>query len=76
MAVHTWNPSTQDAEAGVSPVQGQPGLHSKTLSHTHKKKICIPAFIPLSNFPQKADWFFFFTFQNPFRAELKRKINK
>jgi hypothetical protein len=24
---HTCNPSTQEAEAGRSPVQGQPGLH-------------------------------------------------
>jgi hypothetical protein len=26
---HTWSPSTQEAEAGGSEIQGQPGLHSK-----------------------------------------------
>jgi hypothetical protein len=30
---HTYNPSTQQAEAGV---WGQPGLHSKTLFQTTK----------------------------------------
>ena len=36
----------------------------------------LPAFIRLSNVPQKADWIFFSTFQSLFRAELKTKINK
>jgi hypothetical protein len=29
--VHTYNPSTWEAEAGGSQVQSQPGLHSYTL---------------------------------------------
>jgi hypothetical protein len=32
MVVHTFNPSYQEAEARGSQVQGQPELHSKTLS--------------------------------------------
>jgi hypothetical protein len=32
MVVHACNPSNQEAEAGGSWVQGQPGLNSKTLS--------------------------------------------
>jgi hypothetical protein len=31
-AVYACNPSTQEIEAGGSQVQGQPGLHHKTLS--------------------------------------------
>jgi hypothetical protein len=27
IVVHTYNPSTQEAEVGGSPVPGQPGLH-------------------------------------------------
>jgi hypothetical protein len=30
IVVHSYNPSTLEAEAKVSWVQGQPGLHSKT----------------------------------------------
>jgi hypothetical protein len=30
--VHACNPSTQEAEAEESQVQGQPGLHRETLS--------------------------------------------
>jgi hypothetical protein len=37
-AAHTCNPSTQKAEAGWLQVQGQPGLHNKTLSQKKKKK--------------------------------------
>jgi hypothetical protein len=35
MQVHTYNPSTQEAEAGAggSPVGDQPELHSEILSH-------------------------------------------
>jgi hypothetical protein len=36
--VHACNPSTQEAEAGESPIQGQPGLQSKTLSQTKQNK--------------------------------------
>jgi hypothetical protein len=32
VVVHACNPSTQEAEAGGFPVQGQAGLPSKTLS--------------------------------------------
>jgi hypothetical protein len=37
MVVHTCNSSTIKAEAGALQVQGQPGLHSETLS----QKICM-----------------------------------
>jgi hypothetical protein len=30
--MHAYNHSTQEAETGGSPVQGQPWLHSETLS--------------------------------------------
>jgi hypothetical protein len=33
MVVHTYNPSSQEAEGGESSVQGQPGLLSETLSN-------------------------------------------
>jgi hypothetical protein len=36
--VHACNPSTQEVEAGGSPVLGQAGLDSKTLSLKEKKK--------------------------------------
>jgi hypothetical protein len=32
-----YNPSTWEAEAGGSPVGGQPGLHSDTMSPKKKK---------------------------------------
>jgi hypothetical protein len=35
VVVHTWNPSTQKAEAGRSRVPGQPGLHSETVTETN-----------------------------------------
>jgi hypothetical protein len=38
MVVHTYNPSTWEAEAGGSRVQGQPGLHNEILyenNHHH-----------------------------------------
>jgi hypothetical protein len=35
---HACNPSTQEAEVGGCQIQGQPGLHSKTLSGKKKKK--------------------------------------
>jgi hypothetical protein len=34
--VHVCDPSTREAEAGRSQLQGQPGLHSKTLSQNNK----------------------------------------
>ena len=37
--VHAFNPSTQEAKAGRVPIQGQPGLHSKTLSRNTKQGI-------------------------------------
>jgi hypothetical protein len=37
MVVHTCNPSAQEAEAGGSRVQGQPGLHSETCLKKKKK---------------------------------------
>jgi hypothetical protein len=30
--MHAYNPSTQETEAGGLRIQGQPGLHNKTLS--------------------------------------------
>jgi hypothetical protein len=46
MVANTCNPSTGEAEAGGSQVQGQPGLHSKTLSQQNKtnkkKKLKVP----------------------------------
>lgn len=38
MVAHDSNPSTQDAEARGSQVQGQTGLHSKILSKKEKEK--------------------------------------
>jgi hypothetical protein len=38
MMEHTCNSSIQETEAGGSPVEGQPGLHSKTLSPKEKEK--------------------------------------
>jgi hypothetical protein len=38
MVVHTFNLSTQEAEAGGSQVGGQSGLHSKTLSQKTNKQ--------------------------------------
>jgi hypothetical protein len=32
MVMPTYNPSTQETEAGGSQIWGQPGAHSKTLS--------------------------------------------
>jgi hypothetical protein len=37
VVLHTYNPSTQEAEAGGSRVPGQPRLHNETLS-THRKR--------------------------------------
>jgi hypothetical protein len=37
MMVYTYNPNTQEAEAEGSQVQGQPWLHSKTLSQKQNK---------------------------------------
>jgi hypothetical protein len=37
--VHACNPSTREAEAGGSQVQGQPRLHSKTLFLSHTQKM-------------------------------------
>jgi hypothetical protein len=39
MVLHTYNPSTWEAEAGRLRVQGQPGLHSETLSLKKKKNL-------------------------------------
>jgi hypothetical protein len=36
VVVHTYNPSTREAEAGGSQVQDQHGLHSETLSQKAK----------------------------------------
>jgi hypothetical protein len=41
MVIHSCNTSTQEAETGESWVQGQSGLHTKTLSQNkNKTKIC------------------------------------
>jgi hypothetical protein len=40
VGAHACHPSTQEAEAGGSRVQGQPGLHSETLSPRPQKKMC------------------------------------
>jgi hypothetical protein len=37
MPGHSYKPSTQETEAGRCQVQGQPGLHSDTLSQKTKK---------------------------------------
>jgi hypothetical protein len=37
MLVHTYKPSTWEAEAGELQVQGQPGLHRETLSQKNQK---------------------------------------
>jgi hypothetical protein len=37
MVVHTFNFSTWETEAGGSQVQGQSGVHSKTLSQNKQK---------------------------------------
>jgi hypothetical protein len=37
MVAPVCNPSTQDAEEGGSPIQGQPGLHNKTLPQLKSK---------------------------------------
>jgi hypothetical protein len=40
--VHACNPSTQEVEAGGLRVQGQPELHSETLSQKQNKtKSCL-----------------------------------
>jgi hypothetical protein len=38
VVVHTYKPSTQQAEAGRSKVQGQHGLHSENMSRKEKEK--------------------------------------
>jgi hypothetical protein len=38
LAVHICNPSTQQPKSGGSQVQGQPGLHRKTLYRNKPKK--------------------------------------
>jgi hypothetical protein len=40
VVVHTYNPSTQEVEAGGSQVQSQPGLYSKTLSKEQEQLLC------------------------------------
>jgi hypothetical protein len=45
MVVHTYNASTEKAEAGRWRVQGQPGLHSQTLSQKKKKKVKMVYFL-------------------------------
>lgn len=37
-STYTSNPSTGEAGAGGTQIQGQPGLHSKILSQNKKKK--------------------------------------
>jgi hypothetical protein len=37
LVVHTYNPVTWEAEVEGSRVQGQPGIHSETLSQTNKQ---------------------------------------
>jgi hypothetical protein len=39
--LHACNPSTQEAEARGSTVQGQPGLHSETLPQKKLKQCCL-----------------------------------
>jgi hypothetical protein len=38
MVVHTYNPSTWEAEAGGSRVLGQPGLHSDIYQERKKER--------------------------------------
>lgn len=38
MLVHSWNAITQEAKAGGSPVQAQPGLNSELLSQKKEKQ--------------------------------------
>lgn len=37
LVVHSCNPSTREAEAARSQVEGQPGLHRVTLSQINKQ---------------------------------------
>jgi hypothetical protein len=41
MTVHTYNPSTQEAEAGGLQIQGPPLLQSETLSQKKKKSVIV-----------------------------------
>jgi hypothetical protein len=38
MVIHAYNLSTQKAEAGGLRIQGQPGLHSKTLPQKKREE--------------------------------------
>jgi hypothetical protein len=38
MAVHTYNPDSQEVQAGRSRVGGQPKLHSESLSQKQQQK--------------------------------------
>jgi hypothetical protein len=38
LMAHIYNPNIQEAEAGGSQVQGQPGLHGETLSQQNETK--------------------------------------
>jgi hypothetical protein len=51
MVAHTSNTSTEEAEAGGSQVQAQPGLYSETLPQNEKKN---PLFLEslISFFPE------------------------
>jgi hypothetical protein len=49
VVVHTYNPSIWATEAGRSQVQGQPGLHSETLSEKKEKKVSL--FTKLHDYP-------------------------
>jgi hypothetical protein len=44
MATHTYNSSTPEAEAERWQVQGQPGLHNKTLSQKKKGSLTCAEF--------------------------------
>jgi hypothetical protein len=42
VVVNTYSPSTQETEAGGWRVEGEPGLHIKTLSQNKQKEIKYP----------------------------------
>jgi hypothetical protein len=55
MVVHTYNPSTQEAEAGGLQVGGQPGLHSK-ISSQKKKNLGVAVNVYNLSYLGGGDW--------------------
>lgn len=58
VVVHTGNPSTQEADSEKSPwLQGQPGLHSETLSKTKNKENTPPKHTYLKCLKSEKEYF-------------------